>query len=732
MRSIFSRGSRRGAVLAVGSLVAGLLVALPGTAAGQTGTDVTVLTFNDFHGRISTAFPSTVAFADTIEKLRKEHPGAALTAAGDSLGASLYASSFKQDQPTIDVLNALGVQASALGNHEFDKGIDDLQGRIEDAVDFPYLGANVTVNGEPMQGYEIIDVNGIKVGVVGVVTASTKSLVSPDGIVGVEFGDPVDAVNKVADQLKDGDPANGEADIVVASYHEGAAVQSSLEEAEAETEIFNRIVNDTDDNVSAIFNGHTHLTYNWTKNNRPIIQTGSYAANIGSVTFTVDPDTKEITNVTSALTKVPTDASGADMSDPVTAEVKRIVDDTLAEAETVGNTPVGAVDADITTALDPQTGARDDRLSESALGNLVADYMVEAVEDRGGAQIAFMNPGGLRADLENDPAYTTGEKNITQAEANAVLPFANTLVTMEMTGAQIKTVLEQQWQPDGESRPFLALGTSKGFTWTFDPSRDRGDHITGIFLNGEPIDPAQTYKVATQSFLGAGGDNFLEFANATNKQDSGLIDSDTWMAYLESHDVLSPDNAKHAVIATGVPEEITAGTPETFTLSDINLTSRDAKLATSGEVTINVDTATGGSLQNIFSSSESTPGSQPAGTVEVSQDVTTDSNFPTNLDGSATVTVNLPESTPSGDYILKVAFDNGTEAYVPVAVAGTDNQGGGSLENLPAAGGLLAVVGGLGLLAAVAAGAQFIMANGMIPPALLSMLPKPIRDMLHI
>lgn len=626
---------------------------------GTGGTQFTLLDFNDFHGRISAASPSTVAFADTVEKLRKEHgaDSTALISSGDNVGASLFASSFEQDQPTIDVLNALDLKTSAVGNHEFDKGVADLQGRIDEKADWDYLGANVTIDGEQMQPYEILDINGVKVGVVGAVTQETSTLVSPAGIEGVTFGDPVAAVNKYADELKDGNPDNGEADVVVASYHEGAASGADDKAADkgvgaADNGVFGKIAHETSNNVSAIFTAHTHMTYDWRIAGpngalRPVMQTGSYGANLGSMTFDLDPKTKKVTDVETALTPVPNTADGADLANPVVAEVKTIVDGTLERAKTEGEKPVGTVTADITTAY---TGtARDDRASESTLGNLVGDYMVDAVKDRGGAEIAFMNPGGLRADLLNDPA---GEQNnINKADANGVLPFANTIVTMNLTGAQVKKVLEQQWQPAGSSRPFLALGTNKDLTWTFDPTRPEGDRITSVSFKGEPIGESTTYKVVSQSFLAAGGDNFVEFNNATDKKDTGLIDSDTWMAYLGEQSPVSPNYAKHAVAAKGLPSQVAAGGNATFTLADVNLTSLGSKTATTA--TVEFDGAA-------------------AGTATVSQAVDT-TTFPgvafAPLDGSAVVEATIPAGATPGAHVLTVTLDNGTVVTVPVTVA---------------------------------------------------------------
>jgi 5'-nucleotidase len=192
--------------------------------AAQADGDVNLnlLGINDFHGRID---ENTVKFAGTVENLRAEDPdNTAFISAGDNISASLFASSVQEDKPTLDVLNALKLDASATGNHEYDKGEDDLTNRVEEQADFPYLAANVTKNGKKLfDDYAIIDVNGIKVGVVGAVTQEAPTLVAPGGIKGLKFGDPVDAVNKVADQLKDGDASNGEADVVVATYHEGAS-----------------------------------------------------------------------------------------------------------------------------------------------------------------------------------------------------------------------------------------------------------------------------------------------------------------------------------------------------------------------------------------------------------------------------------------------------------------------------------------------------------------------------
>ena len=665
--------------LAVATLVAGSLVVVPATAGAQDepsagGNEITLLGINDFHGRINAEGPSTVAFAGEIQKLRAEYgdESTALISSGDNIGASLFASSFEQDQPTIDVLNALGLGTSAVGNHEFDRGIDDLTGRVSDAADWSHLAANVTVDGEQMQPYEVLDVDGVTVGVIGAVTQETPMLVSPAGIEGVEFSDPVDAVNEVAADLKDGNEENGEADVLVASYHEGAANGASLDAAR-DGGVFSKIVDETSPDVSAIYTGHTHQTYVFDApgpdgEERPVIQTGSYAANIGRVTLTVDPETHDVLSYEQENEPIPSTPAEADLGDPVVAEVKQIVDDTLQRAKIEGEKPVGAVSGDITTAH--SGGKRDDRSSESALGNLVAEYMVDAVADRGGAQIGFMNPGGLRDELLNDPEGA--EENINKAEANGVLPFANTIVTMKMTGAQIKNVLEQQWQPEGSSRPFLALGTNDALTWTFDPTRERGDRITSVSFEGQPIDENETYSVVSQSFLAGGGDNFSEFEEASEKADTGLIDSDTWMDFIGENSPLEPDFSRRAIAAKDLPDSVTAGETTSFTLSDLNLTSLGAKEATTATVRLGDDEL----------------GTFDA-TTEVDEETFGAGAFPAPLDGKVDIDVEIPADTPEGEQTLTVELDNGTVVTIPLTVgagSGDDDDEGDS--DAPGAGSL--------------------------------------------
>ncbi len=540
-------------LLIAGILGAGLTFAPLTVAPARAAEAVTInlLNFNDFHGRI--AKDTTVQFAGTIEQSRAAHgdDNTLLLSAGDIIGASLFASATQADQPTIDVLNALDLAASAVGNHEFDRGFADLTDRVIDGganAAWAYLGANVYQAGTTnpaLPEYSLHTVAGVTVAVIGAVTQETPSLVSPAGITGLTFGDPVAAVNRVAAQLSDGNATNGEAQVIVAEFHEGSALGASasvdLDAAVAAGGAFAEIVTETSPEVDAIFNGHTHATYAWSApvaggGTRPVVQAASYGTNLGQAVLTVDPATGEVTSSSQAVIARTTDAPDTLAATyPRVAEVKDVVDAALAYATTVGDVEIGRVKADITTAFSGGSvtggvytgGTRDDRSKESTLGNLVANALLDTLTsaDRGGAQIGVVNPGGLRADLFHAASGAeAGPGVVTRAEANSVLPFVNNLWTTTLTGAQLKSALEQQWQPDGVQRPYLQLGLSSNVGYTFDPDADRGSHITGIWVNGKRVTDSETFRIGSFSFLLAGGDNFTAFAGGTDTRDSGLVD----------------------------------------------------------------------------------------------------------------------------------------------------------------------------------------------------------------
>jgi 5'-nucleotidase len=621
--------------------------------------ELNFLGINDFHGRIDT---NTVLFAGTIEKLRAAAaPGAtAFLSAGDNIGASLFASSVARDQPTIDVLNTLELKASAVGNHEFDGGWADLRDRVAAGgsnARFPYLGANVyrTGTSEPaLPEFTVLEMSGIKVAVIGTVTQEVPSLVTPAGITELEFGDPVDAINRVAARIK----TEHLADVIVVENHDGAGSGTpdgaTLEQEVAAGGPFARLVTETSADVDAIFNGHTHKEYAWDApvpgvagKTRPIVQTGNHGENIGQIRLTVDTRTKAVTGYKAGNVQRTTDAAEDLVAAfPRAAAVDAILRKALAGAAEIGNQPVGNVTADITTAFTSATDTipakRDDRAAESTLGNLVADSLADALKapELGGAEIGVVNPGGLRNEL-----YFAPDGIITYAEADSVLPFVNNLWTTSLSGAQVRTLLEQQWQTntDGSvpSRAYQQLGLSRNVSYTYDAARAAGDRITAIRVNGEPVDPAKSYRIGTFSFLATGGDNFRIFKDATGTRDSGLVDRDAWITHLKDRSPVSPDFARRTVSVVNTTAAVNGGDAMTLEVSKLDLAS--------------LGSPANKSLTAVFTDAAGT--STPLGTVPVAS-------------GAATVNLAVPAKAAAGAGTLTLtAAESGTVVKAAVQVA---------------------------------------------------------------
>ena len=337
----------------------------------------------------------------------------------------------------------------------------------------------------PFGEYALFTVNGKQVAVIGAVTSEVPSLVSPDGITVYTFEDPVAAVNRVAAQLSDGNPANGEADVIVASYHDGGPVAGNdqLQTNMANTS-FAHMVNDTVPAVDAIFNAHTHMAYAYDApigaSTRPVIQADSYGTSIAQVVLTIDAN-NNVTLAQSSVIPTPKAVPTDLVNDPTILKIQQIMADAVAQSGPIGAQVIATQTADLTRAKQCEPGSiqvaadgttsncvvavKDDRANESALGGVVANSMLDSLNGAGHpVDIAMINPGGLRADIMNDG-------QVTYKEAASVLPFANTLMPVELTGADLKQILEEQWQPDGSQRPYLQLGLSDGFTYTYDPDR---------------------------------------------------------------------------------------------------------------------------------------------------------------------------------------------------------------------------------------------------------------------
>lgn len=535
--------------------------------AAAEGTQVQLLNITDFHGRIAEAGTEV---ASVIEEERAKYAdedeagGTAFLSAGDNIGASTYVSSSQEDSPTLDVLNAMGLQASAVGNHEFDRGSNDLTNRVSGEADFPYLAANVYDKGsddeevvDGLEEYTTIDVGGVEIAVIGVVTKETTSLVSPDGIDTLKFGDPTDAVNRVSAEIE-ALPDTERPDMTVVEAHLGASNTDSLEDAKASNAEFKKLVTEADAAVDVLFTGHTHLPYSFEapvpgdpERTRPVLEAGNYGEFVGQVQLEADANGNWTTQNAELL---PTEEKSFDS--PVVDEVEKIVADADEKAKVPGSVVEGEITEDITRAT---KDGNEDRGAESTLGNLVADALKDGVEDTQLAEADFgiTNPGGVREDLKCDHIYNDEDEcEVTAAELNGVLPFANDHGVVTMKGSDVIGLFEEQWQPEGSRNPFLHLGISDELDVIYDSAADRGKHVKSVEVDGKKIDPNQEYRVATLSFLAAGGDNFASFAKGEFEL-SGVTDFDTWVDYFNDNTPVPPDTDErqadlaHDVISNG-------------------------------------------------------------------------------------------------------------------------------------------------------------------------------------
>jgi 5'-nucleotidase len=379
--------------------------------------------------------------------------------------------------------------------------------------------------------------------------------------------------------------------------------------------------------------------------------------------FTVDRATGQVQAKTQQLLALKTGQTANYPSDGPTAEIVKAAVDT---ANVLGAKELGQIAGPFNRGK-LANGTTENRGAESTLGNLVAEVQRWATEtpEAGGAEIAFMNPGGLRADMLGDG---TGAfpRTLTYRQAADVQSFANTLVNMQLTGADIENALEQQWQPAGASRPFLRLGASKGFTYTYEPpvpgapAGTKGE-VTQMWLNGEPVDPPQTYSVTVNSFLSTGGDNFPAFTNGTQKRDTGKVDLQAMVDYMaEFADTragdqpLPVDYSQRAIgikFPTAAPASYQPGDTVAFDVSSWSFTTApDAKDA---EVVVSLN----GSQVGSFPLDNTPPAALPG----------------FDDQGKAVVSFTLPAGTPVGDQVLTLTgATTGTTTEVPITVVAPD------------------------------------------------------------
>ncbi|MFB1480409.1 bifunctional UDP-sugar hydrolase/5'-nucleotidase [Corallococcus sp. RDP092CA] len=531
--------------------------------AGDGGSTVAlkIIAFNDFHGQLEPAAGSggqiaqallpdggvdtssrvnaggAVYLARYIADLRAKNPNSIVVSAGDLIGATPLLSALFHDEPTIEAMNDIGLDLSAVGNHEFDEGgtellrmqsggchpVDGCQdGTGFSGAKFKFLAANVATGADStlFPRYDVRAFEGVKVAFIGMTLEGTPDIVTPTGIRGLEFKDEVETVNALVPELK----SQG-VNALVVIVHEGGvpAADSLYDECKGITGAIVDIAARLDPAVSVIVSGHTHNAYNCTLSGKLVTSAASVGRLVTDIDLTLDATTGQVVkaraqNVIVTRTVTP---------DP---EVTELITRYKGISAPLENRVIGWIDQTLTRG-----NLQTDPTGQSTMGFVIADAQLEATRpaNLGGAQIAFMNPGGVRADLVRDPADPSDKGAVTYGESFTVQPFGNSLVTLTLTGAQLERLLEQQW-PDATTARILH--PSAGFTYAFSASAPAGAKVdpASIQLNGTTVDPAATYRVTVNSFLAPGGDGFSVLTEGTNPL-GGAVDSDALEAYLAAH-----------------------------------------------------------------------------------------------------------------------------------------------------------------------------------------------------
>jgi 5'-nucleotidase len=537
-------------------LVAVTLVTALGSGSSATAqtaqVDVRLLAINDFHGNLrpppggiripdpadntnTIAVPAGGAehMATLIKQLRAGQKNTVFVAAGDLIGASPFLSAMFHDEPTIEALSTMGLDISSVGNHEFDEGAvellrmqnggchptDGCQGphRFEGAK-FHYLAASTieTRTGKPiLPPYEIRTFDGIPIAFIGLTLKGTPGIVSPAGVAGLQFNDEAETVNALVPELR----ARG-VEAIVVLIHEGGLPTGSYNECPGISGPIVDIVRKFDKAVDVVVSGHTHRAYICDIDGRLVTSADKFGTLVTTIDLKLDPVTRDVASAKAGNTIV----ADSYTKDPDQTALLEAYDKLAAP---VGSRPAGSITE--TLSRTPNDAG------ESVLGDIIADAQLAATraEGNGGAVIAFTNPGGVRTDISGKEAGA-----VTYADVFASQPFRNQLVTLTLTGTQIKAMLEQQWLDP--KRPRI-LQVSKGFSYAWDGAKPYGDRVAAdrTALNGQRIDPAMSYRVTVNNYLAVGGDGFTVLKEATAPQ-IGIYDVDALYAYFQANSPIAP------------------------------------------------------------------------------------------------------------------------------------------------------------------------------------------------
>ena len=526
------------------------LAMLAGCATPPSGpVELNLVALNDFHGNLDSSKFTYTSVNDPARKVtvqaggidvlsgalkawRREDAQLIFVGNGDLVGASPAMSSLWADEPSIVAMNMLGMTASSVGNHEFDQGKAELlrqqRGGCDSAradkacqysprfpgASYSYLAANVidTQTGKSLlPAYKIEQAHGVKVGLIGAVLKDTPSVVTAAGIAGLQFGDEADAINATLPALR----AQG-VNVFVVLLHQGGETEEFVDQPDCgklHGPVID-VVRRLDPAIQLVISGHSHQGYLCRVDGRLVTQAQMGGHMLTRIKLKVDTDKNTVIDASAQnIVMLP------GMFEPdakVAAYLAAVKQRSLAEL----SRPVAKIAVPLVGRSTKGSGA-------SALGDLVADSTLSGARAFG-AQIGLMNNGGIRKDLEAGPDLMT---NVGQNQA--VVPFGNTLIVISLSGAQIHSLLEQQW-PDATADEGNLLQISEGFSYRWDSTRPQGQRVLpgSIMLDGVALQDEQQYRVAVNSFLAGGGDRFTVLANGTRRLETGVRDIDAFSNYL--------------------------------------------------------------------------------------------------------------------------------------------------------------------------------------------------------
>ena len=530
--------------------LATILAASPALAQGKDLVDLRILAINDFHGylqpfaggiriddptdktrKITVPAGGAEYMATLVKELRDVRKNSIFVAAGDLIGASPFLSALFHDEPTIEALSLMGLEVASVGNHEFDEGeaellrmqnggchpIDGCQGphRFEGAK-FRYLAASTIVKStgkSVFPPYAIREFDGIPVAFIGLTLKGTEKIVSPVGIANLEFRDEVETVNALVPELK----ARG-VEAIVVLIHEGGFQEGDFGGCSGISGPIVDIVKRFDKAVDVVISGHTHRAYLCEIDGKLVTSADKYGTLVTLIDLKLDPATRDFVAMRGEnhIVRSETIAKNADQTA------------LIASYEKLSAPIASRLAGSVTETISRQP----DQAGESVLGDIITDAQLAATssEKTGGAVIAFTNPGGIRTDIV--------KREVTYADVFAAQPFRNQLVTMTLTGQQIKDALEQQWTDP--KRPRI-LQVSKGFSFAWDGAKGDGERIIAerMTLNGATIDPTARYRVTVNNYLSVGGDGFTAFTKGTD-QLTGIYDVDALYDYFRGNSPIGP------------------------------------------------------------------------------------------------------------------------------------------------------------------------------------------------